>query len=371
MEATLWQRLDEIITRTVRPMAERCDEESLFCGESVRALADAGFMGLPYPPELGGRGSSYESYVRCVERLSKACPSVGVTYATHVGLACHPLHAFGSPMQKESFLRPMLRGDKLGAFALTEPEAGSDVGAIATTAELDGGFYVVNGHKVFITNAGRADVYILFARTGGQGTEGLSAFVVCSDDAGLLISAPQRKMGIRGAQTCELFLRNLCIPADRLIGRPGDGFRIAMETLDGGRLGIAAQAVGIADAAFDEACVRLKERRQFGRTLEHFQGLRWKAADMWAKVEAARQLTLYAARLRDGGKRFRAEASAAKLVASEAAVWCASEAVQICGGSGYLQGSVAERLYRDAKITQIYEGTSEVQRMVIASGVLG
>ena len=276
MEATLWQRLDEIITRTVRPMAERCDEESLFCGESVRALADAGFMGLPYPPEQGGRGSSYESYVRCVERLSKACPSVGVTYATHVGLACHPLHAFGSPMQKESFLRPMLRGDKLGAFALTEPEAGSDVGAIATTAELDGG-----------------------------------------------------------------------------------------------RLGIAAQAVGIADAAFDEACVRLKERRQFGRTLEHFQGLRWKAADMWAKVEAARQLTLYAARLRDGGKRFRAEASAAKLVASEAAVWCASEAVQICGGSGYLQGSVAERLYRDAKITQIYEGTSEVQRMVIAFGFLG
>ena len=240
------------------------------------------------------------------------------------------------------------------------------MGAIATTAELDGGFYVINGHKIFITNAGRADIYILFARTGGQGTEGLSAFVVCSDDAGLLISAPQRKMGIRGAQTCELFLRNLCIPADRLIGRPGDGFRIAMETLDGGRLGIAAQAVGIADAAFDEACVRLKERRQFGRTLEHFQGLRWKAADMWAKVEAARQLTLYAARLRDGGKRFRAEASAAKLVASEAAVWCASEAVQICGGSGYLQ-----RLYRDAKITQIYEGTSEVQRMVIASGVLG
>lgn len=248
MEATLWQRLDEIITRTVRPMAERCDEESLFCGESVRALADAGFMGLPYPPEQGGRGSSYESYVRCVERLSKACPSVGVTYATHVGLACHPLHAFGSPMQKESFLRPMLRGDKLGAFALTEPEAGSDVGAIATTAELDGGFYVINGHKIFITNAGRADIYILFARTGGQGTEGLSAFVVCSDDAGLLISAPQRKMGIRGAQTCELFLRNLCIPADRLIGRLGDGFRIAMETLDGGRLGIAAQAVGIADA---------------------------------------------------------------------------------------------------------------------------
>lgn len=156
MEATLWQRLDEIITRTVRPMAERCDEESLFCGESVRALADAGFMGLPYPPEQGGRGSSYESYVRCVERLSKVCPSVGVTYATHVGLACHPLHAFGSPMQKESFLRPMLRGDKLGAFALTEPEAGSDVGAIATTAELDGGFYVINGHKIFITNAGRA-----------------------------------------------------------------------------------------------------------------------------------------------------------------------------------------------------------------------
>ena len=276
MEAAFWQRLDEIITKTVRPMAARCDEESLFCGESVQALADAGFMGLPYPPELGGRGSSYESYVRCVERLSKACPSVGVTYATHVGLACHPLHAFGSPMQKESFLRPMLRGDKLGAFALTEPEAGSDVGGIATTAELDGG-----------------------------------------------------------------------------------------------RLGIAAQAVGIADAAFDEVCARLKERRQFGRTLEHFQGLRWKAADMWAKVEAARQLTLYAARLCDGGKMFRAEASAAKLVASEAAVWCASEAVQICGGSGYLHGSVAERLYRDAKITQIYEGTSEVQRMIIASGILG
>ena len=162
-------------------------------------------------------------------------------------------------MQKETFLRPMLRGDKLGAFALTEPEAGSDVGGIVTTAELDGGFYIINGHKIFITNAGRADIYILFARTGGEGTEGLSAFVVCSDDAGLLISAPQRKMGIRGAQTCELFFRNLCIPADRLIGRPGDGFRIAMETLDGGRLGIAAQAVGIADAAFDEVRARLKD----------------------------------------------------------------------------------------------------------------
>ena len=193
-------------------MAERCDEESLFCGESVRALADAGFMGLPYPPEQGGRGSSYESYVRCVERLSKACPSVGVTYATHVGLACHPLHAFGSPMQKESFLRPMLRGDKLGAFALTEPEAGSDVGAIATTAELDGGFYVINGHKIFITNAGRADIYILFARTGGQGTEGLSAFVVCSDDAGLLISAPQRKMSSAAPRPANSFCATSASP---------------------------------------------------------------------------------------------------------------------------------------------------------------
>lgn len=370
MESKMWHSLNDIITLTVEPHSSRCDNESLFCGDAIQAFAKAGFMGLTYPVEAGGCGGSYEFYVRCVEKISKACAATGVTYATHVALASYPLYAFGSLLQKEIFLRELLKGDKLGAFALTEPDAGTDVGAITTTAELDGGFYVINGHKIFITNAGRADIYILFARTSGTDKDGLSAFIVCKDDAGLQISAPQRKMGIRGAQTCELFFHNLCIPMDRLIGKAGDGFHIAMETLDVGRLGIAAQSVGIAEAALDEAKKNLQKRRQFGRELERFQGLRWKLADMWTKIEAARQLTLYAARLRDEGKSFRTEAAAAKLIASEAAVWCASEAVQICGGYGYLQGSVAERLYRDAKITQIYEGTSEVQRMVIASSLL-
>ncbi len=365
------ERLAEVVSTVVRPMAAQCDEESLFCGAAIRALAKAGLMGLPYPESMGGGGCSHECYVRCVEQLSGACAATGVTYATHVALACYPLFAFGTSTQKETFLRPMLTGEKLGAFALTEPEAGTDVASLSTVAERDGAFYVVNGHKIFITNAGRADTYILFARTEEAGPEGISAFIVSREDAGLVISAPQRKMGICAAQTGELFFRNLCIPADRILGRAGDGFRIAMETLDGGRLGIAAQAVGIASAAVEESCRRLRSRRQFGRALEHFQGLRWKVADMWARTEAARQLVLHAARLRDAGQPFRTEASAAKLIASETAVFCASEAVQICGGSGYLKGSAAERLYRDAKITQIYEGTSEVQRMVIASSILG
>ena len=364
-------RLDRLLQEKIGPLAVQSDLDGVFCEEAVNILFREGFMGLPYSKEQGGAGASFLEYVQCVERLATVSPSLAVTFSTHVTLACLPLYRYGTEQQKEQILLSMLTGGKLGAFALTEPEAGSDVGAISTSAEKDGPFYVINGRKIFITNAGRADVYILFARTSGKGIEGLSAFIIKKEDAGVIISAPLKKMGLASSHTCELFFEDLCIPQDRLIGREGDGFKIAMEALNEGRICIAAQSVGISEAAIAASRERLLQRKQFGRPLSKNQGLQWKLADMWTRTSAARQLLYHAGTLRDQGLPFRKEASAAKLFASDCAVFCSSEAVQIFGGQGYMHGMEVERLYRDARITQIYEGTNEIQRMIIASDLLG
>lgn len=350
-------------------LADTLDAEARFPAEALRMLADRGLMGLPYPVALGGGGASYTDYIKGVELLAQACASTAVVYCTHVALACHPLFAFGTAAQQQTFLRPLLRGECLGAFALTEPEAGTDVGSMATRATRVGQDYVLHGRKTFITNAGQAGVYIVFARTADDRRKGLSAFVVTPDDAGFCCGDVQPKLGIRAAHTRELFFEGVRLSADRLLGAEGQGFRIAMATLDGGRVGIAAQATGIAAAALNLAVQRLKSREQFGKPLSSFQGLRWKAADMALRVQMARLLTLEAARCRDAGQPCSVPAAMAKLQASETAMRCAEEAIQLFGGAGYLQGSTVERLFRDARITTIYEGTSEVQRMVIADAL--
>ena len=346
-QASLLQRFKDIAAGIVEPLAQKTDEEARFPEEALAALARAGLMGLPYPKEAGGAGSTYREYIEGVEILARACASTAVCYATHVALACYPIWAFGTSEQKEAFLRPLLEGRNLGAFALTEREAGTDVGALHTTAVRARGGYVLNGGKIYITNAGRAHTYIVFARTGAQ-----------------------KKLGIRGAWTGELLLRDLILPENRRIGKENEGFAIAMKALSIGRIGIAAQATGIAQRALEESLHRLTRRKQFGSLLAEFQGLRWKAADMYTRIEASRQLTIHAAELLDKGCSIGTASSAAKLFASESAVHCTAEAMQIAGGEGYMSGSVVERLYRDAKITQIYEGTSEVQRIVIAKALL-
>ena len=360
----------DIAEHVAEPRAEIIDKEARFPDEAFAELGRHHLMGLPYPHEVGGGGASYQDYVQGVEILSRACAATGCCYTTHVGLACYPLWRFGSDSQQQMFLRPMFEGRYLGSFALTERQAGTDVGGILTTAERVGGGYLLNGSKIYITNAGRAYVYIVFARTGKGRTQDISAFVVTRDDEGLVVSPPQQKMGIRGAWTSKVQFENLYVPESRRISDEGDGFFIAMESLNIGRLGIAAQATGIAQRALKESCSHLRQRRQFGRSLSEFQGLRWKIADMYARIEASHRLVLHAALLLDRGEGVKSAASAAKLLASETAVQCASEAVQIAGGEGYLIGSTVERLYRDAKITQIYEGTSEVQKMILAESLL-
>ena len=369
-QASLLQRFKDIAAGIVEPLAQKTDEEARFPEEALAALARAGLMGLPYPKEAGGAGSTYREYIEGVEILARACASTAVCYATHVALACYPIWAFGTSEQKEAFLRPLLEGRNLGAFALTEREAGTDVGALHTTAVRARGGYVLNGGKIYITNAGRAHTYIVFARTGGPGPGGISAFLVSHQDKGLFLPPPQKKLGIRGAWTGELLLRDLILPENRRIGKENEGFAIAMKALSIGRIGIAAQATGIAQRALEESLHRLTRRKQFGSLLAEFQGLRWKAADMYTRIEASRQLTIHAAELLDKGCSIGTASSAAKLFASESAVQCTAEAMQIAGGEGYMSGSVVERLYRDAKITQIYEGTSEVQRIVIAKYLL-
>ncbi len=364
------ERLEDIVRTFILPGAAERDRLAIFPRQVLKALAEAGLMGLPYPTEMGGGGASFTEYIRTVQSISRACAATGVVYATHVSLACFPIYMFGSPEQQERWLRPMLAGKFLGAFALTERDAGTDIDSIAATAVRTDGGYVVHGHKIYITNAGEADVYILFASAQTDTDRKLCAFIVSPDDKGMSISDPQRKLGIRAAQTCEVFMDNVFLPDDRLLGRQGDGRDIALRTLDVGRIGIAAQSVGIAQSAMEIARRRMAERRQFNKCLASFQGLRWKIADMWVKNQAAELLMLQAAERLDRGLPFRAEAAAAKLFASETAAFCTDEAMQLCGGSGYLSGSEAERLYRDARITKIYEGTSEAQRIVIAHELL-
>jgi butyryl-CoA dehydrogenase len=361
----------EFCQKYVEPAADEIDQQARFPEDIVKKLAEQDWLGIPFPEEYGGAGSDYLSYTIVVEELSRACATTGFTLECHTSLACYPLFKFGTEEQKKKYLVPLCKGEILGSFALTEPGAGTDAGAASTTAVLDGNDYVLNGSKIFISNAPVAGVLIIFAMTDkSKGTKGLSAFIVPGKAPGLVIGKHLNKMGIRGSLTAEVFLKDCRIPKENLLGQEGQGFRIAMMTLDGGRIGVAAQALGIAQAALDESVRYSKERVQFGKPISTFQAIQWMIADMATAVEASRFLTYHAAWCYDQGLPYSKEAAMAKLFASETAVYQTNRAVQIHGGIGYIKGHKVERLYRDAKITEIYEGTSEVMRMVISGNVL-
>lgn len=361
----------EFAHNEVAPTAAQRDADEEFSWEIVRKMAGLGLTGIPYPEEFGGAGGDNLSYIIAVEELSRACASTGITLSATVSLAAWPIYAFGNAAQKEKFLRPLAEGQKLGAFALTEPNAGTDSAAQQTTAVLDGDHYVLNGSKAFITNAGEAEINVIMAMTDkSKGTKGISAFIVEKGVPGFGWGAKEHKMGVRASATRELTFQDCRVPRENLLGREGDGFKIAMATLDGGRIGVAAQAVGIAQAALDEAVKYSKERQQFGKPIHTFQGISFMLADMATRIEAARLLTYQAALRKDQGEPYSKEAAMAKMFASDCAMQVTTDAVQVFGGYGYSREYPVERLMRDAKITQIYEGTNQVQRMVVSAAVL-
>ena len=354
-----------------KPLAQEIDETERFPIETVKKMQKYGFMGIPFAKEFGGQGCDSLTYAICVEELSRVCGTTGVIVSAHTSLGAEPINKFGTPEQKEKYLIPLAKGEKLGAFGLTEPGAGTDAAGQQTKAVLEGNHYVLNGSKIFITNGGQADIYIIFAMTDkSKGTKGISAFIVEKDFPGFSIGTKEKKMGIRGSSTTELIFENCIVPKENLLGQEGKGFGIAMTTLDGGRIGIAAQALGLAQGAFDETVAYVKERKQFGRSIAKVQNTQFQLADMKTKIEAARLLVYNAAKAKDTKKRFSVEAAMAKLYAAEVAMEVTTKCVQLHGGYGYTREYPVERMMRDAKITEIYEGTSEVQRMVISGDLL-
>ncbi|MBR9938636.1 acyl-CoA dehydrogenase [Oscillospiraceae bacterium Marseille-Q3528] len=355
----------------VKPLAQEVDETEHFPWDTVRKMQKLGFMGIPMPKEYGGQGCDSLTYAMCVEELSKVCGTTGVIVSAHTSLCCEPIRKWGTPEQKEKYLTPLASGEKIGAFGLTEPGAGTDASGQQTKAVLDGDHYVLNGSKIFITNGGAADTYVVFAMTDKSlGNHGISAFIVEKDFPGFSIGTKEKKMGIRGSSTTELIFQDCIVPKENLLGKEGQGFVIAMTTLDGGRIGIASQALGLAQGALDNTIAYVKERKQFGRALAKFQNTQFQLADMHTKVEAARLLVYKAARAKDTQKKYSLEAAMAKLYAAEVAMEVTTKAVQLHGGYGYTREYDVERMMRDAKITEIYEGTSEVQRMVISGSIL-
>ena len=356
----------------VQPLAAELDEQERFPRETVDKLARYHILGIPFSKEYGGAGGDTLSYIIAVEELSRVCAVTGIIISTHTSLCADPILKFGTEEQKKRYLPPLLEGKNLGAFCLTEPNAGTDAARQQTRAEDCGDHWNLNGSKVFITNGGQADVYIVMAMTDpSKKTKGISAFIVEKDFPGFKIGKIEHKMGIRGSSTAEIVFENCRVPKENLLNELGQGFKIAMTTLDGGRIGVAAQALGIAQGALDETVKYMKERKQFNKTLSEFQGLQWIAADMHTRVEAARHLVYHAAWLKDKKMKFSKEAAMAKLFASETAMEVTTRAVQLHGGYGYTREYPVERMMRDAKITEIYEGTSQVMRMVIAGSLLG
>lgn len=357
--------------KEVKPLAHDIDEQERFPAETVEKMQKYGFFGIPYPKEYGGQGCDVLTYIMCVEELSKVCGTTGVVVAAHTSLCCDPIYKFGTKEQKEKYLVPLASGQKIGAFGLTEPGAGTDASGQQTKAVLDGDHYVLNGSKIFITNGGVADTYIVFAMTDkSKGVKGITAFIVEKSFPGFSIGKKEKKMGIRGSATTELVFENCIVPKENLLGQEGKGFTVAMATLDGGRISIAAQALGLAEGALDETVKYVKERKQFGRSLAAFQNTQFRIADMKAKIDAAKLLVYRAAEAKQAGGRFSVEAATAKLFAAETAMSVTTECVQLFGGYGYTREYPVERMMRDAKITEIYEGTSEVQRMVISGALL-
>lgn len=356
----------------VEPLAAEIDKEHRFPVETVEKMAKYGLLGIPFPTEYGGAGGDNISYAITVEELARVCASTAVIVSAHTSLCCWPIYAYGNEEQKKKYLPDLCQGKKLGAFGLTEPNAGTDASGQQTRAELDGDYWVLNGAKCFITNGGYADVFIIMAMTDkSQGTRGISAFIVEKGDPGFSIGKTEDKMGICASSTTELIFQNCRIPKNRLLGSLGKGFKIAMTTLDGGRIGIASQALGIAQGALDVTVEYMKQRKQFGKKLSQFQALTFVVAELATKIEAARLLIYKAAYNETAGLPYGVNAAMAKLFAAETAMEVTTKCVQLHGGYGYTKDYPVERMMRDAKITEIYEGTSEVQKMVISAAVIG
>lgn len=361
----------EFAIKEVKPLAHEVDEKEYFPVETVKKMNELGFMGIPIAKEYGGQGCDTLTYIMCVEELSKVCGTTGVIVSAHTSLCCDPIKKYGTEEQKRKYLVPLAKGETLGAFGLTEPGAGTDASGQQTKAVLNGDHYVLNGTKIFITNGGVADTYIIFAMTDKSlGNKGISAFIVEKDFPGFSIGTKEKKMGIRGSSTTELIFQDCIVPKENLLGKEGKGFGIAMGTLDGGRIGIAAQALGLAEGALETTIAYVNERKQFGRSISKFQNTQFELADMYMKIQAAQALVYKAAIAKDTQAKFSLEAAVAKLYASEVAMEVTTKAVQLHGGYGYIRDYDIERMMRDAKITEIYEGTSEVQRMVIAGNIL-
>ena len=357
----------EFAENEVKPLAQEIDEEERFPMETVEKMAKLGMMGIYFPKEYGGAGGDVLSYAMCVEELAKVCGTTAVIVSAHTSLCCAPIFEHGTEEQKKKYLPDLLSGKKIGAFGLTEPDAGTDASGQQTTAVLDGDHYVLNGSKCFITNGNVADTFVVFAMTDKKaGNHGISAFIVEKDFPGFSQGKHEKKMGIRGSSTCDLIFEDCIVPKENLLGKEGKGFKIAMQTLDGGRIGIASQALGLAEGAIDEAVKYTKERVQFGRPLSKFQNTQFQLADMACRAQAAQYVVYAAAMKKQNHEPYSDAAAMAKLFAAETASDVTRRAVQLFGGYGYTREYPVERMMRDAKITEIYEGTSEVQRMVIA-----
>ncbi len=373
MARTLFKEFAE---KEVKPLAQEVDETEVFPRGTVEKMAKAGFLGIPVPKEYGGQGCDPLTYAMCVEELSKVCGTTGVIVSAHTSLCCDPIMTYGTEEQKQKYLVPLAKGEKIGAFGLTEPGAGTDAQGQQTKAVLDGDEWVLNGSKIFITNGKEADVYVIFAVTDvvtdakGRSKKMISAFIVEKGTPGFTFGTKEKKMGIRGSSTYELIFTDCRIPKENLLGKEGKGFGIAMHTLDGGRIGIASQALGLAEGALERTIEYVKERKQFGRAIGAFQNTQFQLADMATKVQAVQLLVYKAAMAKATQKVYSVEAAMAKLYAAEVAMEVTTKAVQLHGGYGYIREYDVERMMRDAKITEIYEGTSEVQRMVISGSLL-
>lgn len=360
------QLMRDFAVNEVKPLAAEIDETERFPVETVQKMAKYGMLGINIPKQYGGAGADTLSYVLAIEELAKVCATTAIILSAHTSLACAPILAYGTEEQKQKYLVPLAKGEKLGAFGLTEPNAGTDSAAQQTVAVLEGDHYVLNGSKCFITNGGQADIYIIFAMTDkAKGNKGISAFIVEKDFKGFSIGKKEHKLGIRASSTTELIFEDCIVPKENLLGEVNKGFKIAMTTLDGGRIGVAAQALGIAEGAFEETIRYMKERVQFGKPISSFQGLQWMAADMKCEIESSKLLLYRAAMVKDSGKPYSMDAAMAKLRCAETAMDVTTKCVQLHGGYGYSREYPIERMMRDAKITEIYEGTSQVQKMVI------
>jgi alkylation response protein AidB-like acyl-CoA dehydrogenase len=362
----------DLAQNEIAPRAAEVDKSEEFPAENIRAMAELGLMGLPCPEEYGGGGGDYVSYAIAVEEIARACGSTALIYAAHISLGCGPIYYFGTEEQKQKWLPGLCDGQGLAAFGLTEPEAGSDAGSTRTTAVRDGDDYILNGSKMWITSGAIADVVNCTAKTDPEaGTRGISCFLVEKGTPGFVPGKNEPKMGLKGSVTSALSLENCRVPAENMLGKEGEGFKQMLITLDGGRISIGAMAMGLAQAALDEATRYAKERVQFGQPIAKFQAIQWMLADMATEIDAARLMVYRAAAMRDAGKRYTKEAAMAKLFASETAERAAFKAVQIHGGYGYSREYPVERIYRDQRLCTIGEGTSEIQRLVIARQILG